>query len=118
ETDVVAVEINIDEAAQLALVVEQPLAHPRMALFEVLDNSADRLARGRNLVGASGEPAQRRRYSYPDWHDRNSYLQTSRETSAEPSVLLSMLRPMALQARRLRAQAAPLSERLPSPRLS
>src|SRR5581483_5489295 len=66
EADVVAVDVDVDEAAQFAFVVQQALADSRVAPFEVLDNRAHRLARRGDLVAAPGEPAQRRRNPYPD----------------------------------------------------
>src|SRR5579885_304817 len=38
EADVVAVEIDVDEPANLALVIPQPLPDPRMAPFQVIDD--------------------------------------------------------------------------------
>src|SRR5579875_105748 len=66
--DVFAVQVDVDEPAELALVIEQPLAHPRMALLEILDHGAHRYAAGRDLIDAGCEPAERSGHSNPDCH--------------------------------------------------
>src|SRR5437867_1592953 len=59
EPDVVAVEVDVDEAAQVALAVEQPLAHPGMARFQVVDHGLDGVAGCRDFGIAAGE--------FPQW---------------------------------------------------
>src|SRR5277367_480827 len=74
EADVVAVQIDVHEAAQFAGVVHQTLAHPGVAAFEILDNGLDRIAFGSNFIDAGSEAAQRGGDSNPDSHDSECNL--------------------------------------------
>ncbi len=116
EADVVAVEIDIDEAAHLALVVEQPLAHPGMAPFR-----DPRSPRGstRPSAGTSSMPAVKRRSGVgtrdPYWHVEAPSLRCA-ETSVDR---LCRAHGAVQPARaRRRSQAAPAAMRLPLPRRS
>src|ERR1700736_2827780 len=66
ETDIVAVQIDIYEAPQFALFVEQALRNTWMVPFEVLNDRLDRITAGRYFVAPRGETAERRRHSNPD----------------------------------------------------
>src|SRR5690348_4348191 len=93
EADVVAVQIDVDEAAQLALVVEQALAHPRMTLLEIFDDRTNRSAVGGDFVLAGGEASKWSGYTDPDWH----------VVGLPPHLMLMLARHSVQPARRPRA---------------
>ncbi|MNH36000.1 hypothetical protein D3C79_967490 [compost metagenome] len=57
KTDVLIVEVQVDEAMQL-LLVHQPLANARVAPLEVFDDLAHRLPLGLDTLAAVGVAAQ------------------------------------------------------------
>src|SRR5262249_51049317 len=68
EADVVAVQVEVDEAPDTAFFVAQPLLDAAVLAFEVVDPGAARRAGGATLLGAAGEAAQGRRYANVNGH--------------------------------------------------
>src|SRR5204863_3578748 len=68
EADVLLIDVDVDEATQVARVVDQPLLEPRVALLEVVDEVGDRRALSLHLGRALRHRAQRRGNPYQQRH--------------------------------------------------
>src|SRR5437660_2460236 len=70
EPDVLLVDVDVDEAAQLSGLVEQAVLQARVLPLEVSDEAVDRLALGLDLGAALREGAQWRGNPYEHRHSR------------------------------------------------
>jgi hypothetical protein len=68
EADVLLVHVDIDEAAQLAALVHEALAHPGKLLLEVGDHGIDGVALALHLCVALRDLAQRGRNPHGHRH--------------------------------------------------
>ena len=84
EADVVVVQIDGDEAAQLAFLVVEVLAEVRVPRRHVGEQLADRSALGLDDVLLVRVDAQRRRNQNPGWHDVSS-MATCSSSNADRS---------------------------------
>src|SRR4029077_539623 len=82
EPDVLLVDIDIDEAAQLPGLVEQAVLQARVLPLEISDEAVDRLARGLGLGAALCQGAQWGGNPYEHRHSSSSYVWDLRSASA------------------------------------
>jgi hypothetical protein len=68
EPDVVTVNIDINEAADFAFFIQQPIPHPGMAALEIINNVLKRGTRGDYFAVTGGESAQRSGHANPNCH--------------------------------------------------
>src|SRR5439155_8225864 len=68
EADVLLVHVDVDEAAELPRLLDEPLPEPRELALEVLDQLGHVLALGHDLARSAGDPAEGGGNANHDWH--------------------------------------------------